>query len=261
VVIVDPGIHNDPNYAPFQDGLNRNIFIKKQSGDPFIGKVWPGTTAFPDFLHPNATAYWQEWVQNFLQTVPLDGLWIDMNEISNFCDGDCNNPSSAPTVDSPFYNPGFSPNFPPYMINNCGNECPLHTKTLDVDAMHYGQLTEYDVHNLYGTTETIATRVALENVRGKRALVIARSTFSGQGHHGGHWLGDNWSTFQSMAYSIPGILSMNMFGIAMTGADICGFLGTTTEELCSRWTELGAFYTFSRNHVRSIRFHSILSRF
>ena len=50
-------------------------------------------------------------------------------------------------------------------------QLPLRTKTLDVDALHAGQLTEYDVHSLYGTTETIATRQALETVRNKRALV------------------------------------------------------------------------------------------
>ena len=71
---------------------------------------------------------------------------------------------------------------------------------------------------------------------------------TGSGKYAGHWLGSNTANWENMRLSIIGTLEFNMFGIPYVGADICGFNGDTTAQLCKRWMQLGAFNTFFRNH-------------
>lgn len=76
--IIDAGIKLGDG-TPYMQGLKRNVFVKTQSGQDFIGAVWPGATSFVDFLHPNATQYWIDMLDYLYQKVQFSGIWLDMN--------------------------------------------------------------------------------------------------------------------------------------------------------------------------------------
>jgi len=79
-------------------------------------------------------------------------------------------------------------------------------------------------------------------------MIIERSAFAGMGKFGSRWLGDNFSSYEYLAFSITGVMAHNMIGIPLAGSDICGFIGDTNAELCAWWYSVGAFYPFTRNH-------------
>uniref|UniRef100_H2YDG2 P-type domain-containing protein n=1 Tax=Ciona savignyi TaxID=51511 RepID=H2YDG2_CIOSA len=236
--MTDPCItQDDPpgTYPAYDDGASMNVFVTTSDGfTPASGKVWPpGKCAFPDYTNPDTETWWTDQCMDFHKTINFDGLWIDMNEPANFVTGSTEGCASN------------NLNNPPYMPKIWGNV--LAEKTMCPDHRHkLGN--HYDVHNLYGWSQSNVTIKSAVASTGKRPFVISRSTFVGSGQWAAHWLGDNNADWHDLRMSIIGMLEFNMFGIPYVGADICGFNGSPSEELCERWMELGAFYPFSRNH-------------
>ncbi|GLJ09405.1 hypothetical protein SUGI_0108790 [Cryptomeria japonica] len=263
IVLIDPGISVNESYGTFQRGMAADAFIKYE-GQPYLGQVWPGAVYFPDFLNPKTVSFWADEISRFHKMVPVDGLWIDMNEVSNFCTGKC-------TIAKNRQCPGIKDwmccldcinitntrwDEPPYKINCSGKSASLGYNTLAASSVHYNGVLEYDAHGLFGFSQTIATHSALKNLLNKRPFVLTRSTFVGSGSYGAHWTGDNKASWEDLGYSISTILNFGMFGMPMVGSDICGFYpdanNGTNEELCGRWIQLGAFYPFSRTHSNRI---------
>ncbi|EAR88123.1 family 31 glycoside hydrolase (macronuclear) [Tetrahymena thermophila SB210] len=253
--IIDVGISLD-SYAA-QKGLDMNVFIKSaKTNDTLVGKVWPGETYFPDFNHPNSTEFWYEGLKNVSSFgIIQDGIWIDMNEYSNFVNGEIVPDQNKKT--KPFLTSDLSSSLP---FNPLGDQ-EIEYHTLSLDAYHYsGQdgilynstngyiPTQYDLHNLDGFGEGIATYKAAQKLGKKLTFILSRSTTVGSGKYVQHWNGDGFSTWEYMKLSIPSIMNFNMYGIPFNGDDICGLMFNATAQICARWQQLGSLYPFARNH-------------
>lgn len=172
IVMVDPAVASR-DYPPFHDGVSKDAFMKEDNGTLYTGVVWPGPTNFPDWLSPNAQDFWNQQFDTFFNAdtgVDIDGLWIDMNEASNFCDYPCPDPKkyaienrSPPRppparMSSPYQILGFPDSFQPQCMAtvtfNVGASVPDGNDLLLFgDAVSIGNGTPFYAPNMQGSND------------------------------------------------------------------------------------------------------------
>ena len=105
------------------------------------------------------------------------------------------------------------------------------------------------MHNYYPYIYNRTVFELLEKRRGKgEAVVFARSATAGTQQFPVHWGGDCSSTFESMAESLRGGLSLGLSGFGFWSHDIGGFEGTPPPLLYQRWAAFGLLSSHSRLH-------------
>jgi alpha-glucosidase len=238
ITILDPIISiGEPagTYRPFDYGEVEDVWIKRADGTTAVGRMWPEDDVyFPDYSSPKAREWWITLIKEFHDLLEYDALWIDMNEPANFVRGDIKGCAQNKL------------NNPPYLPKIRGGGI-LYDGTLCMDNVESAG-THYNTHSMFGWFQSEPTLAGVRAGTGKRGLILSRSTFLGSGRWAAHWLGDNYSTWNNLRFSIIGMLQFNQFGIPFVGPDICGHNYDAPADLCQRWMEVGAFYPFSRNH-------------
>jgi alpha-glucosidase len=224
VSIIDVGIKHQPGggYPVYSDGSVRNVFVRstrEPDAPPFLGHVWPGLCAFPDFTRPEVREWWGRQYQTLLDD-GVSGFLNDMNEPAMH--------------DRPYDDPAGFRTDPPLDLPHGPVDDPA---------------THAEVHNVYGLLEAQATYAGLRALRpDERPFLLTRAGFTGIQRYAGVWTGDNWSTWEHLEMSLPQLLNLGLSGVPFAGADIGGFFGNCEPELLVRWMQLGAFYPLARGN-------------
>ncbi len=105
------------------------------------------------------------------------------------------------------------------------------------------------MHNYYAHLyNEVVAEVLREGRKPEDSLVFARSATAGGQQFPVHWGGDSEATYESMAESLRGGLSLAMSGFGYWSHDIGGFEGTPDPTLFKRWLAFGLLSSHSRLH-------------
>jgi len=105
------------------------------------------------------------------------------------------------------------------------------------------------MHNWYTQLYNRAVFDVLVEERGEGdAVLFARSATAGGQTMPVHWGGDSTSSYESMAETLRGGLSLALSGFAFWSHDIGGFEGTPDAGVFKRWTAFGLLSSHSRFH-------------
>jgi alpha-D-xyloside xylohydrolase len=108
------------------------------------------------------------------------------------------------------------------------------------------------MHNFYPYLYNKVVFEVLKEEKGTgEAVVFARSATAGGQQFPVHWGGDCYSSFESMAETLRGGLSLGLSGFGFWSHDIGGFEGKPPVEVYKRWIAFGLFSSHSRLHGSS----------
>ena len=121
---------------------------------------------------------------------------------------------------------------------------------IPTDVAYFDGSDPERMHNYYPYIYNRTVFELLEKRRGKgQAVVFARSATAGTQQFPVHWGGDCSSTFESMAESLRGGLSLGLSGFGFWSHDIGGFEGTPPASVFKRWIAFGMLSSHSRLHA------------
>lgn len=208
VTIIDPAIKIEKGYPIYEEGLKKGYFATDENGLPYVNKVWPGESLFPDFGNPKVSNWWSKNLK-FHTDMGVSGIWNDMNEPASF-----------------------------------KGELPQSVVFHDGER----ETTHAEMHNVYGHLMDRATYNGIKKETGKRPYVITRACYAGTQKYATAWTGDNRSMWVHLRVLIPQLCSLGISGMSFVGTDIGGFIQDTTPELLTRWVEAALFSPLFRNH-------------
>ncbi|KAB8126805.1 alpha-xylosidase [Gracilibacillus oryzae] len=123
---------------------------------------------------------------------------------------------------------------------------------IPTDVVYYDGSDPQKMHNYYAYKYNEVVFDLLKNEKGKEeAIVFARSATTGGQKFPVHWGGDCDSTYDAMAESLRGGLSLTTSGFGYWSHDIGGFENTATPDVFKRWTAFGLLSSHSRFHGSS----------
>lgn len=123
---------------------------------------------------------------------------------------------------------------------------------IPVEGVYFDGSDPLKMHNFYTYLYNKTVFEALEERLGKgQAAVFARSATAGGQQFPVHWGGDSTATFESMAESLRGGLSLCLSGFSFWSHDIGGFERTASADVYKRWCAFGLLSTHSRLHGSS----------
>ncbi|MBB3108992.1 alpha-D-xyloside xylohydrolase [Paenibacillus phyllosphaerae] len=120
---------------------------------------------------------------------------------------------------------------------------------IPTDVVYFDGSDPVKMHNFYTQLYNKAVFEVLEEKLGKNeAMLFARSATAGGQQYPVHWGGDCSATYESMAETVRGGLSLGLSGFGFWSHDISGFESTAPPDIYKRWVAFGLLSSHSRLH-------------